>query len=233
MPATNHASLLYSSIGYNRKAHTQPSFTFVYTRTTGIVTCGSSIQLRHVESKKYHLKSKPEAKFSSGQQVVTLDVHSPDLWQVGNEHNKTCVVGEPIECGTVIRLTHLKTRKNLHSNSDTQRDVPAPLSRWNNEVNAFGKDGEGDSGDNFQVECLHRRGEDKKGVWEKDTRIQFRHVNSRYLLSSTTKAKYNQHNCPNCPIHGELEVSLTNKNGVEAISSTIFQAGEDGVYLRS
>ena len=205
----------------------------LHTYVTGIVTCGSSIQLRHVESKKYHLKSKPEAKFSSGQQVVTLDVHSPDLWQVGNEHNKTCVVGEPIKCGSVIRLTHLKTRKNLHSNSDTQRDVPAPLSRWNNEVNAFGKDGEGDSGDNFQVECLHRRGEGKKGVWVTDTRVQFRHVNSRYLLSSTTKAKYNQHNCPNCPIHGELEVSLTNKKGVEAISSTIFQAGEDGVYLRS
>lgn len=47
---------------------------------------------------------------------------------------------EPIACGTTIRLEHLATGKNLHSHH-----FPSPLSN-NQEVSAFGENGEGDTG---------------------------------------------------------------------------------------
>jgi len=52
----------------------------------------------------------------------------------------TCLCRSPIKCGTVIRLTHLTTNRNLHSHH-----FQSPLSR-NLEVSAFGDNGEGDEG---------------------------------------------------------------------------------------
>ena len=45
------------------------------------VTCGSAIKLRHMNSTKYFLKS-AEAKYSSGQQVVTCGIVGDLLWEV-------------------------------------------------------------------------------------------------------------------------------------------------------
>lgn len=47
---------------------------------------------------------------------------------------------DPIQCGDLIRLEHLLTKKNLHSHL-----FSAPLSHGQ-EVSAFGKDGDGDTG---------------------------------------------------------------------------------------
>jgi len=46
----------------------------------------------------------------------------------------------PVKCGSVIRLTHLNTNRNLHSHH-----FQSPLSH-NLEVSAFGDTGEGDEG---------------------------------------------------------------------------------------
>ena len=46
----------------------------------------------------------------------------------------------PIKCGSIIRLTHLNTNRNLHSHH-----FQSPLSR-NLEVSAFGDSGTGDEG---------------------------------------------------------------------------------------
>ena len=54
-----------------------------------------------------------------------------------------------MKCGSTIRLEHMETGKNLHSHSEHK----GPISR-KNEVSGFGDDGEGDSYDNWQIECL-------------------------------------------------------------------------------
>ena len=61
-----------------------------------------------------------------------------------------CTTGQPVLCGDVIRLEHMETAKNLHSHP-----VAAPLSR-KNEVSAFGDDGEGDTSDNWIIECIDK-----------------------------------------------------------------------------
>ena len=68
------------------------------------------------------------------------------LWLVKEGTNSLqCEVGKPIACGDIIRLEHADTKKNLHSHL-----FRAPLS-GNQEVSAFGDEGNGDTGDNWQV----------------------------------------------------------------------------------
>ena len=64
-------------------------------------------------------------------------------------------------------------------------------------------------------------------VWEQRTFVRFRHVETNRWLSSSPKLKFNNENCPQCPILGELEVSGTN----HLEQASIFRA-EDGVFLR-
>ena len=56
-----------------------------------------------------------------------------------------CLFRSPIKCGSVIRLTHLNTNRNLHSHH-----FQSPLSH-NLEVSAFGENGEGDEGTNYAL----------------------------------------------------------------------------------
>jgi dolichyl-phosphate-mannose--protein O-mannosyl transferase len=221
------------------------------------ITCGSALKLRHLNSSKYFLKS-AEAKYSSGgQQVVTCGVDGDLLWQVRDfiyyelapfilrpsqifacsclltkireAHNATtCVIGEPIRCGDVIRLTHVKTNKNLHSHG-----IAAPLTRHNFEVSGFGDGGRGDVGDNWRVECLRRKGAEAESssLWRSDSLVRFNHVETERWLSSFTKTKFHQSNCPNCPILGDLEVVAAQGKSDAVFHGSIFRA-DDGVYLR-
>jgi len=191
------------------------------------VTCGSAIRIRNIDSRKYFLGSSEHQYSHNGQQVVTLDTRgdqSKFMWQIQAAHNNTCVTGEKIKCGEIIRLTHVGTGKNLHSHG-----LPAPLTRGNTEVSGFGNDGEGDAGDNWKLECVHRKdaGNAQHRLWESTTLVRLLHVDTKHWLSSSTKTKFNQSNCPNCPLQGELEVSGTNSNS----DAAIFRS-DDGAYLR-
>ncbi|KAL7540090.1 hypothetical protein ACHAXR_012577 [Thalassiosira sp. AJA248-18] len=189
------------------------------------VTCGSAIRLLHWNTKKYFLKSQANRKLqTSGQQIVTLDTAGGDpsamLWQIREAHNTTtCKSGQAIKCGDDIRLTHIGTGKNLHSHGGFR----APLSPSNSEVSAF--EG-GDTGDNWRVLCLTGDGQE---LWQSDSLVRFMHVDTNRWLSSSSKMKFNQSNCPHCPLHGELEVSGTNRNSDAAIQ---FFRADDGAYLR-
>ena len=127
----------------------------------------------------------------------------------------------------MVRLTHLKTGRNLHSHG-----IPAPLSRGDNEVTGFGDDGEGDTGDNWRVGCLHRKDSRKTSepAWTADVVVQFAHLDTGAYLSGSPKTKFTPSNCPNCPVIGELEVSGKSRNGVSKMQSSLFRA-DDGVYL--
>ena len=112
-----------------------------------VLTYDSTVRLMHADS-KYHLHSHDISYGSgSGQQSVTGlkgDTDHGSLWRFrpgdGLPERKS---GELIKCNDIVRLTHLSTNKNLHSH-----DFSSPVSNYQ-EISAYGKKGEGDSGDDW------------------------------------------------------------------------------------
>ena len=68
----------------------------------------------------------------------------------------------PVKCGSTIRLRHLATKRNLHSHH-----FQSPISH-NQEVSAFGENGDGDDLDNWSVICPSK-------FWERQDKIRFKH----------------------------------------------------------
>ncbi|XP_055387009.1 stromal cell-derived factor 2 [Condylostylus longicornis] len=154
------------------------------------VTCGSLIKLMNYDY-SYRLHSH-DVKYGSGsgQQSVTAvdlkeDVNSH--WYVKSKIKKTCERGEPIKCGDIIRLEHLTTKKNLHSHY-----FSSPLA-GEQEVSCYGDDGEGDTGDHWEVICSGDN-------WERVTPIQLRHTDTGAYLGITGRTFGR-------PISGQMEVA--------------------------
>merc|ERR1719230_1655315 len=136
----------------------------------------------------------------SGQQLVTTleDRSSKDtFWLVRESNNeKSCAPGTPIRCGETIRLTHMSSGKNLHSH-----DHRSPLSNQK-EVSGFGENGQGDTADDWTVEC--KKG--KKNLMRNEG-FFLKHRETGHYLGSTTQAKFTHQNCGGrCPILNHLEV---------------------------
>ncbi|XP_067940304.1 stromal cell-derived factor 2-like [Watersipora subatra] len=174
------------------------------------VTCGSVIKLVNVRSDVRLHSHDVKYGSGSGQQSVT-GVHSTDdnnsYWQIKAKQGVECPRGRPVKCGQVIRLMHLQTRKNLHSHH-----FNSPLSN-NHEVSAFGEDGVGDDGDNWNVVCNDL-------YWERDAKVRFKHgVTGRYLhVTGDTFGR---------PIHGQSEIcAYSNPNEFN------YWITAEGVYVR-
>ncbi|EKX46876.1 hypothetical protein GUITHDRAFT_137871 [Guillardia theta CCMP2712] len=140
-----------------------------------VVTCGSAINLVHVQS-RYRLHSH-EVAYGSGsrQQSVTAVSFLADpnsLWVVRGEHGKQCPQGTQIKNGDTIRLTHLNTKRNLHSHF-----FESPLSKQQ-EVSGFGDKSSGDSGDEWVVEM---KDED---YWKRGKRFRLKHKATGAYLHS-------------------------------------------------
>jgi dolichyl-phosphate-mannose--protein O-mannosyl transferase len=170
----------------------------------------------------------------SGQQIVTWIKDDPSntgaLWQVRPKHHGeqdreyplpdeatgTCTqTAEPVKCGSIIRLTHLRTKTNLHSHG-----VKSPLSKQQ-EVTGYGQgDGKGDAGDNWMVECT-------ADVWKRSTFVRLKHVDTGAYLGGTTQATFNQNNCGHgCPILNHLEAfGRKNKDELSVVEADI------GIYM--
>jgi dolichyl-phosphate-mannose--protein O-mannosyl transferase len=177
-----------------------------------IVTCGSVLKLvnTHFQARLHSHDVKYGS--GSGQQSVTGTDVQEDVnshWAIKGSTKKFCNRGEPIECGQEIRLEHLTTKRNLHSHL-----FSSPLSR-NQEVSAFGEDGEGDTGDNWIVVC---EGEH----WRRGDKIMFRHVDTETYLGVTD-------NTYGRPIHGQREVATFNSPN----HSTRWETSEGLFILKS
>lgn len=140
----------------------------------------------------------------SGQQSVTAVAESADpnsMWAVKEAVGEPmCRQGAPFACDAKIRLMHLATHKFLHSHQ-----FQSPLSNQQ-EVSAFG-DGQGggsDDGDSWQLSCASGG-----PVWERDAHVRLRHVVTGHYLYTASSALFTHHNCPNCPIVGQQEVSAS------------------------
>ena len=114
-----------------------------------------------------------------------------------------------MKCGDIIRLEHGQTSKNLHSH-----DIQSPITRQN-EVSAYGNDGEGDAGDNWKIECINPSTgllSNSNDILLGSTVFQLKHVLTGGYLTCERRGEYTHGNCPNCPIVGDLEV-IGNKRG--------------------
>lgn len=186
-----------------------------------VVTCGSSTKLVN-SGTKFNLHSHGiNWGAGSGQQSVTAHSAADDqggLWLVKESFNAIpCEAGDPIKCGDIIRLEHVRTEKNLHTHG-----FNAPISQQRrHEVSAFGDGGEGDGGDNWRLICL-----DSAKFWTRGGKIRLQSTATGRYLYSGNDVRFTQQNCPNCPIINQLEVSgdpAPNEN-------TIWQTGQ-GLFL--
>ncbi|GCB62537.1 stromal cell-derived factor 2-like [Scyliorhinus torazame] len=153
------------------------------------VTCGSVIKLLNtLHNVRLHSH---DVKYGSGsgQQSVTGVTEADDsnsYWRIRGKSDIVCERGNVVKCGDTIRLTHINTGRNLHSHHFT-----SPLS-GNQEVSAFGEEGEGDSLDNWTVVCSGT-------YWERLNPVRFKHTSTEAMLSITGE-QYGR------PINGQLEV---------------------------
>ncbi|XP_034034081.1 stromal cell-derived factor 2 [Thalassophryne amazonica] len=153
------------------------------------VTCGSVIKLLNIKHSVRLHSHDVRYGSGSGQQSVTgvMSVEdSNSYWSVRGTSDAVCHRGTPIKCGQTIRLTHVNTGRNLHSHY-----FASPLSS-NQEVSAFGEEGEGDHLDEWTVQCGGL-------VWERAEAVRFRHKATEALLSVTGE-QYGR------PIHSQREV---------------------------
>lgn len=179
------------------------------TRAGQHVSCGSVIKLQNLAYKVRLHSHDVKYGSGSGQQSVTGTDSTDDVnshWVVLGISTEPCKRGEPVECGSSIRLQHLTTKKLLHSHL-----FSSPLS-GSQEVSAFGDNGVGDSGDHWRVIC-------DGSYWEREDSITFKHLDTNTYLASSGHA-YGR------PINGQLEiVGLTKQD-----SSCKWQTAE-GLYI--
>ncbi|CAG0917924.1 unnamed protein product [Notodromas monacha] len=164
-------------------------FFFYADAVSQYVTCGSAIKLMNAQLQVRLHSHDVKYGSGSGQQSVTGTDVQEDVnshWAVKGTAKSPCTRGEPVECGQEIRLEHLTTKRNLHSHL-----FSSPLSR-NQEVSAFGEEGDGDTGDNWIVVC-------EGDYWERRDKVMFRHADTETYLG-VTENTYGR------PIHGQREV---------------------------
>ena len=107
---------------------------------------GDTITLRHVNTGKYLHSHKSKYPNGSRQQQVTCFGGVPSGWLVCGQHgNILQVPGVPLTTGTVFRLQHVKTKRNLHSHN-----IKSAVSKQQ-EVSCFGEWGLGDTNCNWRL----------------------------------------------------------------------------------
>ncbi|GAB0092979.1 stromal cell-derived factor 2 [Sergentomyia squamirostris] len=154
------------------------------------VTCGSVLKLMNVA---YNMRlHSHDVKYGtgSGQQSVTATEIQEDVnshWVIRAKTNRQCERGAPVSCGDIVRLQHVGTKKNLHSHH-----FSSPLS-GNQEVSCYGDDnGEGDTGDHWEVICSGEH-------WLRDASVKLKHVDTDMYLAVSGRTFGR-------PINGQMEV---------------------------
>jgi|UniRef100_A0AC35FXK1 dolichyl-phosphate-mannose--protein O-mannosyl transferase len=181
------------------------------------VTCGSAVKLINAQSKVRLHSHDVKYGSGSGQQSITGRDESDDVnshWQILGANKDKCSRGTPVKCGDNIRLLHVTTKCLLHSH-----DFPGPLTKNYQEVSCFGKDGEGDTGDNWKVICSNE-------IWTEDEEVKLKHVDTGKYLSISGQ-KFGR------PISGQYEivgVSSPSYSAVWRVAEGIFMQKKDDSF---
>ncbi|CAL8365313.1 unnamed protein product [Lota lota] len=174
------------------------------------VTCGSVVKLLNTKHNVRLHSHDVRYGSGSGQQSVTGVTAAEDsnsYWSVRGTRDVVCSRGAPVNCGQTIRLTHVNTRRNLHSHY-----FASPLTS-NQEVSAFGEEGEGDQLDEWTVQC-------GGSIWSREEDVRFRHRATEALLAVTGE-QYGR------PIHGQREVHAMPGPGPHS-----FWRATEGVFVK-
>uniref|UniRef100_A0A1A8MX04 Stromal cell-derived factor 2 n=1 Tax=Nothobranchius pienaari TaxID=704102 RepID=A0A1A8MX04_9TELE len=174
------------------------------------VTCGSAIKLLNTRHNVRLHSHDVRYGSGSGQQSVTgvsVVEDSNSYWSIRGTRDSSCHRGSPVTCGQTIRLTHVNTGRNLHSHY-----FASPLSS-NQEVSAFGEEGEGDHLDEWMVEC-------GGSVWRREEAVRFRHKATGMLLSVTGE-QYGR------PIQGQTEV-----HAMQSASQHSLWKAMEGIFIK-
>ncbi|KAF9919463.1 Stromal cell-derived factor 2-like protein 1 [Linnemannia zychae] len=177
------------------------------------VTCGSSIKLTHEKTGFKLLSHQIPYGSGSGQQSVTAVSGKDDtnsLWLVMAQLGSTCARGEPVPCGSTIRLKHINTKKLLHSHHHR-----SPMS-GGYEVSAY--EGQ-DDGDNWVVECVANK---KDTFWTREAAIKLKHQGTGMYLSTSSRHVYGN------PIPGHQEVSAHRADHQQAEQTW---SAQEGIYF--
>lgn len=89
-------------------------------------------------------------------------------------------------------------------------------------MSGFGNHGDGDGGDNWEIEC---ESDDVDGFVHGKTKFYLKHRDTGLYLYTDGGSKYNEYNCRRCPIIGHSEISAARgklKNGVWKVHSGFF-----------
>lgn len=153
------------------------------------VTCGSVLKLQNTDYRVRLHSHDVKYGTGSGQQSVTgteLQEDSNSHWTVLGALGTQCLRGTVLKCGDRLRLQHLATKRFLHSHH-----FQSPLS-GNQEISAYGEDGVGDTGDNWELMC-------SSGEWRRDQPIKLRHIDTGAYLAVSGRTFGR-------PINGQMEV---------------------------
>lgn len=175
------------------------------------VTCGSVIKLLNTDHRVRLHSHDIKYGSGSGQQSVTGTEVQEDVnshWVVKATTGKLCPRGQAIKCGSMIRLEHLESKKNLHSHI-----FSSPLS-GQQEISCYGDSGEGDTGDHWQVICS---GEN----WLRDETIMLKHDDTDTYLATSGRTFGR-------PINGQMEVI-----GISSSSGSVHWQAMEGIFLHS
>ncbi|KAK2491514.1 hypothetical protein MC885_013174 [Smutsia gigantea] len=170
-----------------------------------VVTCGSVVKIPNTRhNMRLHYGSGRGLQSVTG--VTSVD-DSNSYWRIRGKTATVCERGTAIRCGQPIRRPHVNTGRNLHSHHFT-----SPLS-GNQEVSAFGEEGEGDYLDDWTVLC-------NGPYWVRDGEVLFKHFSTEVLLPVTGE-RYGR------PISGQEEV-----HGMAQPSQNNCWKAMEGIFMK-
>ena len=156
---------------------------FLQSMKQQVITHGTRFRLRHKLTGLYlHSHDIKLPKGSKQQQVTCFGGrNSDDLFFLKSRHGQSerGMDGRPVANGSIVRLQHVNTKRNLHSHS-----LPSHVANGQHEVTCWQTNAGGDSNDNWKVEC--------KGELEANTPFRLIHVETNHALHSH-KLNFNFH----------------------------------------
>lgn len=123
-----------------------------------------------------------------------------------------CIRGQPIKCGSTIRLLHNTSGKLLHSHLHV-----SPLSSQQ-EVSGYNEPG--DSNDDWEVVC-----EEGETEWRREQPIGLKHTETNTFLTSEAGYRFGH------PIPGHLEVACAYFDEWDPHGSNSWQAQVNSIFM--
>jgi len=174
------------------------------------VTYGSTVKLFNQRQEARLHSHDVKYGSGSGQQSVTGS-SSPDdhnsYWVIRGPHGESMPRGDIVKCGDRIRLQHLSTKRNLHSHF-----FQSPITHQQ-EVSAFGENGDGDTGDNWIAKCSTK-------YWNRKNKLRFQHDDTGLYLHISSE-KFGR------PISGQNEIC-----GKHTEENNNLWIAQEGVYVK-